>query len=132
MLPFSPLHHLYSPQLMRMAFETVIKCLCSTLPLHYSWIPIDHIYTYTMGITVISWIPKTNSWAYWDKKLTSWPVAKEKFTACDAKLDDFKEPLIGKKLSCMKLLWSFECAAANVWAIIQYYHLLSFSRAILL
>ena len=43
MLPFSPLHHLYSPQLTRMAFETVIKCLRSTRPLHYSWVPIDHI-----------------------------------------------------------------------------------------
>lgn len=36
MLPFSLLHNLYGPQLTRMAFETVIKCLCSTLPLHYS------------------------------------------------------------------------------------------------
>lgn len=56
MLPFSPLHHLYSPQLTRMAFETVIKCLCSTRPLHYSQIPIDPIIhtAYTVGITVIS------------------------------------------------------------------------------
>lgn len=35
-LPFKPLQHLYSPQLTRMAFEAVIKCLCSTRPLHYS------------------------------------------------------------------------------------------------
>lgn len=41
--PFSQLRYLCSPQLMRMAFETVIKCLRSTLPLHYSQIPVDHI-----------------------------------------------------------------------------------------
>lgn len=43
MLPFSQLCYLCGPQLMRMAFETVIKCLCSTPALHYSQIPVDRI-----------------------------------------------------------------------------------------
>lgn len=32
----------------------------------------------------------------------------------------------------MEPLCAVQCAAAKVWAVIQYYHLLSFSRAMLL
>lgn len=43
MLPFSQRHYLCDPQLMRMAFESVIKCLCSTPALHYSQFLVDGI-----------------------------------------------------------------------------------------
>ena len=104
MLPFSPLHHLYSPQLTRMAFETVIKCLRSTRPLHYSWVPIDHILLPLCCGDHCNILnpPKQIGDLTEIKKITILAIDQRKSfclilnPAFETKLDDVRESLIGK------------------------------------
>lgn len=113
MLPFSPLHHLYSPQLTRMAFETVIKCLRSTRPLHYSWVPIDHILLPLCCGDHCNILnpPKQIGDLTEIKKITILAIDQRKSfclilnPAFETKLDDVRESLIGKMQKKKKSVW---------------------------